>query len=292
MTNIDRWNDLLRQMLPIMVGTAIYAFGLHFFVIPNELMEGGVTGVSLLVNYAIDIPPSTTTLFINVPLFYLGWKYVGRTSMLYTILGTLSFSFFLWLVERMIASGWISPFYSSHDYLLAALYAGVTLGVGLGIVFRFGGTTGGSDILARIVNKKMGFSIGQIIFGIDAIVIGASAFYIPIQKIFYTLIVVFVSAKVIDFILAGAYAAKAFTIISHHPEEIANRINDEMGRGLTFLSAKGGFSKQPKEILYCVVSRQEVRKLKEIVKQVDEKAFLIINDVHDVLGEGFRVEAD
>ncbi|CAM3395988.1 YitT family protein [Marinicrinis lubricantis] len=284
------WKPAVQQIFPILLGTAIYAFGLHFFVIPNELMEGGVTGISLLLKYALNIPPSYTTLIINVPLFYVGWKYVGKQPMYYTILGTLSLSFFLWVIEFLMHKGWVTPFRYEEDYLLAALYAGVTLGAGLGLVFRFGGTTGGSDIIARICNKKMGWSMGQVILFIDAIVIGTSAFYIPIEKIFYTLVVVFIAAKMIDFIQEGAYAAKAFTIISDKPVEISQRISDEMDRGMTFLSAKGGYSRMPKEVVYCVVSRQEVRRLKSIVRQVDPRAFMIISDVHDVLGEGFRVE--
>ncbi|MFD2672922.1 YitT family protein [Marinicrinis sediminis] len=286
----NRWKTTYQQLIPILLGTAIYAFSLHIFLIPNELMEGGVTGIALLLKYALNVSPSYTTLLVNIPLFYLGWRYVGRTAMFYTVFGTLSLSFFLWIMEYLIHRGWISTFQSEEDYLLAALYAGATLGLGLGIVFRFGGTTGGSDIIARIGSKKFGWSMGQVILFIDAIVIGTSAFYIPIQKIFYTLIVVFVAAKMIDFIQEGAYAAKAFTIISDHPKEIAERISSEMDRGMTYLSAKGGFSRQPKEVVYCVVSRQEVRKLKQIVKEIDARAFLIISDVHDVLGEGFREE--
>ncbi|HEX7056983.1 MAG TPA: YitT family protein, partial [Bacilli bacterium] len=128
---------LLTNILPIMLGTAIYAFGIHYFVIANELMEGGITGIALLLNYSLHWRPSWTTLAMNIPLFWAGYRFFTRSTLLYTILGTTSASFFLWVMEEFIRHGWIHPFYSPDDLLLAALYAGVTLGTGLGIVFRF-----------------------------------------------------------------------------------------------------------------------------------------------------------
>lgn len=276
------------QWIFIMLGTAVYAFGLHFFVIPNELMEGGITGIALLLNYAAGFPPSITTLLLNIPLFFLGFRVFGRQPMTLTLLGTLSLSFFLWVMERLIGLGWIAPFVSRQDYLLAALYAGVTLGTGLGIVFRFGGTTGGADILARIGNKWRGWSIGQVILVLDVLVIGASLLYIPLEKVLYTLVAVFISSKMIDFITEGAYEARVFTIISDHGEEIARKITLELDRGVTLFPANGAFSGDPKIVIYSVVSRQEVRRMKQLIFSIDPSAFIIIGNVHDVLGEGFR----
>lgn len=281
---------LFRNILPIIVGTAIYAFGLHYFVIPNELMEGGLTGIALLLNYSLQIPPSITTLLLNVPLFFIGWKLLGRKFMALSMLGTFSLSFFLWVMERLIAKGWIVPLQSEQDYLLAVLYAGLTLGAGLGIVFRYGGTTGGSDIVARIVNKLKGWSMGQIILAIDIVVIGSSLLYIPREKVLYTLVLVFIAARIIDFVQEGTYAAKAFTIISEKTDDIAEAIHQELERGITFLKARGGYTRQEKEVIYCVVSKQESRRLQLLVKHADPRAFMIISDVHDVLGEGFRIE--
>lgn len=281
---------LFRSILPIMLGTAIYAFGLHYFVIPNELMEGGITGIALLFNYSMSLPLSLTTLVLNIPLFIIGLKMFGRHAMLYTILGTLSLSSFLWVMELLIRIGWIIPFRAPHDYFLTTLYAGLTLGTGLGIVFRFGGTTGGVDILARIGSKLKGWSMGQVILLMDTIVIGASIFYIPKEKVLYTLVVVFIASRVIDFIQEGAYAAKAFTIISDLAPQMAEIITKEIDRGVTLFPAKGAFSKQPKEVIYCVVYRHESRRLRSLVRSIDPKAFIIINDVQDVLGEGFKLE--
>lgn len=280
----------LQMIIPIIVGTAIYAFGLLFFIIPNQLMEGGVTGITVLLNYAFNIPPSLSTLMLNIPLFLVGLKILGGRQSIYTGLGIISLTFFLWLIEKWIDQGWITPFHTEHDYILASLYAGVTLGTGLGIVFRFGGTTGGSDIIARILNRKLGYSMGQVILALDIIIIGASLLYIPLEKILYTLVAVFITSKVIDFIQEGAYSAKACTIISDTAPDIANRLTHELERGVTLIPAIGAYSQQSKYIAYCVVSRQEIRRLNEITKSVDPRAFIIINDVNDVHGEGFKEE--
>lgn len=278
------------NLLAILAGTAVYAFGLHFFIVPNRLMEGGVTGIALLLNYAAGIRPSVMTLVINLPLFVLGYRILGKTGMAYTVFGTVSLSFFLWMMETAIGMGLFVPFHSEHDLLLAALYAGLTLGAGLGIVFRFGGTTGGIDIVARILNKKGGWSMGQIILAIDAAILLSSLVYLPVEKILYTLVSVFISTKTIDFIQEGAYAAKAFTIVSENAGAIADAVISEMERGVTLFPARGAWSNRDLNVIYCVVNRQEMRKLKTLVRKIDPRAFMVISDVHDVLGEGFRPE--
>ncbi|SEN26392.1 YitT family protein [Paenibacillus sp. OV219] len=283
-------SQLLRTLPLVMLGTAIYAFGLQYFVIPNQLMEGGVTGVGILLNYALGWPLSITTLVLNIPLYFLGWKVLGRSHIGYTIFGSVSLSVFLALMEKLISSGWMEPFRTSNDYILAVLYAGVTLGSGLGIVFRYGGTTGGVDIIARIATKKKGWSMGQVILVSDIIVIGLSLLYIPKEKVLYTLVAVFIASKLIDFIQEGAYAAKAFSVVTDHGEEMGKLINETMDRGVTLYPARGAYSGKQKEVVYCVVARHEIRQLKTIVRSIDPLAFIIITDVHEVLGEGFKEE--
>jgi uncharacterized membrane-anchored protein YitT (DUF2179 family) len=286
--NSNKVITISKTVAPIMLGSAVYAFGLLYFIIPNQLMEGGVTGITILLNYAFNIPIFLTTLLLNFPLFLLGWKILGGRQIVYTGVGIGSLSLFLWIFEKMISAGWIVPFSTEHDFILAALYAGVTLGTGLGIVFRFGGTTGGVDIVARILGRNFGWSMGQIILAIDIIIIATSILYIPKEKILYTLVAVFISSRVIDFIQEGAYAAKAFTIISDEAPQIADLITVELDRGVTLIPAIGAYSKQAKHMVYCVVSRQEIRRLSLLVKSIDSHAFIIISDVHDVQGEGFR----
>ena len=279
-----------QRLIPIAVGCAVYAFGLHYFVVPNELMEGGVTGIALLLNYSLGLPISLSTLLLNLPIFYAGIKILGKNQMFLTIYGTLLLSFFLWIMEMLIIRGWIEPFKATNDFFLATLYSGVFLGTGLGIVFRFGATTGGTDIIARIGYKLMGWSIGKNLLGIDAIVISLSLFYIPKEKVLYTLVAVFIASKIIDFFQEGIYAARAFTIVTDHGEEIARKIMEKLDRGVTIYDAKGGYTQKTKKVVYCVVYRNENRRLGELVRSIDPRAFIIVSEVKEVLGEGFKTD--
>lgn len=289
MNKILVWSTI-RSWSLLLAGTALYAFGLQYFIIPNLLMEGGVTGVAVLLNYALNLPVWLTSLVINLPLFFLGWRQLGKHAMIYTFAGTLLLSLFLWLAELLVERGWLTPFQSENDFILVVLYAGVTLGTGLGLVFRAGGTTGGVDIIARILHRLRGWSMGQIILSLDVLILGVSLLFIPKEKVLYTLVSVFIASKIIDFIQEGAYAAKAFTIICEQPDELAKNITKELDRGVTLMPAVGAYSGNQKMIIYCVVSRFEIRKLKSLVRLHDRRAFIVINDVHDVLGEGFREE--
>lgn len=278
-----------KSVLFILIGTAIYAFGLHYFIIANELMEGGLTGIAVLLNYVAGLPASLTTLIINVPLFVIGWRLLGKEQMAYTMLGTLALSLFLWIMEVLIEEQWITPF-RTQDYFLAAAYAGVTLGTGLGIVFRSGGTTGGADIIARIVQKKTGWSMGRFILLFDAAVIGASLFFIPRELVLYTIISVFIATKLIDIIIEGAYAARAFLIMTSRSEQVAGAVMKQLDRGVTFMPVVGAYSGEQKQAVYCVVARSELKRVKDIVRMADPKAFIVITEVQDVLGEGFKPE--
>lgn len=270
----------IKNIFFIAVGAFLLAFGLNYFIIANQLAEGGFTGIALLLNYIFGWSPSLVLLIMNIPVFIIGWKKLGRNSMLYTIVGILFVSLFLWLT-----SGFHSPL---TDLLLVSLYAGVTIGLGLGIIFRYGGTSGGIDIIARLVQKYFGISMGRTMFTFDALVITVSAFYLGLEKAMYTLIAVFLGSRVIDFVQEGAYAAKAATIISDHAPEISSKIMHEMGRGATLLKGKGGYTGSDKEVLYCVVSRTELTRLKNLIYSIDNRAFVVVNNVHDVLGEGFE----
>lgn len=280
----------IRTWSILLLGTALYGFGIVYFIVPNRLMEGGVTGVGLLLLYATGLPASLTTLILNLPLFWLGWRKLGFRAMVYTFGGTLSLSGFLWLWQTLVDQGWITPFTTQQDFILVVLYAGVTLGAGLGLVFYSGGTTGGVDIIARIANRKGGISMGQFILLMDVVILGTSLIFIPKEKVLYTLVSVFIASKVIDFVQEGAYSAKAFTILCQDPETLAQQITTELERGVTLMNAVGAYSGEPRMAVYCVVSRFEVRKLKSLVRQHDRQAFIVIADVHDVVGEGFREE--
>lgn len=276
----------LKNTLFILIGSAIFSFGLVHFNMQNNLAEGGFTGITLLLYNLFGLDPSYSNLLLNIPIFLIGWKLLGRVSFYYTLIGTFSVSFFLWVFQK-----WQFHIPLRDDLFLAALFAGVFIGVGLGITFRYGGTTGGVDIIARLVYKYWQVSMGKTMFLFDAIVIVASFLtYIDYREAMYTLVAVFVAARVIDFMQEGAYAARGAMIISSAHDEIADEINKRMDRGVTILKGYGSFTKQERDVLYCVVARNEIVRLKSIIHAVDPHAFVSVTVVHDVFGEGFTLD--
>ncbi|MFC4735875.1 YitT family protein [Bacillus daqingensis] len=276
----------IKNIFFILLGTAILSFGLVYFNMENNLADGGFTGITLILFFVFDFNPAYSNLLLNIPLFLLGWKVLGRNAFMYTLIGTFALSLFLWLFQAY-------PMMSiplQDDMTLAALFAGVFIGVGLGIVFRFGGTTGGVDIIAKLGFKYYGWSMGRTMFVFDAAVITTSLVYLNYREAMYTLVAVFVAAKVIDFIQQGAYSGKAAMIISSKVPEIAAAISKEMDRGATLLQGKGSFTGDAREVLYCVVGRNEMVRLKNLIARTDPHAFVTMQDVQDVMGEGFTLD--
>ncbi|MBC2183285.1 YitT family protein [Listeria sp. FSL L7-0233] len=269
----------------IMLGTAIYAFGLVNFNIANNLGEGGLAGVTLFLLHFFQIDPAYSNLILNIPLFILGWRVLGNRSLIYTGIGTVSLSLFLWIFQRI-------PYTLDlhSDLLLVALFAGGFSGIGLGLVFRYGGTTGGSDIIAKLLNYTKGISMGRTLFAIDAIVLVASLSYLDVRQVMYTLVAVFIGSRVIDFVQEGAYAARGALIISKDNDAIASHVMLAMNRGVTVLEGRGGFSKNEQDVLYIVVAKNEIIQLKNIVQAIDPHAFVSVSVVHDVMGEGFTLD--
>ncbi|MFD2925790.1 YitT family protein [Halobacillus naozhouensis] len=276
----------MKNILFIIVGAAIFSFGLVHFNIQNELGEGGFTGITLLLLYLFNWDPALMNILLNIPVLIIGWRILGRNTFYYSLLGIVAVSLFIrlsqmYLIEIDLAS----------DLTLASLFAGVFAGVGLGIIFRYGGTTGGVDIIARLIHKYLGWSMGRAMFVFDAIVIFISIVtYLNPIKGMYTLVAVFVGAKVIDFIQEGAYAARGATIISQQSDQISNKINKEMDRGVTVLQGKGSFTGSNRDVLYCVIGKNEIVRLKTIIHNIDPHAFVAMSHVHDVLGEGFTLD--
>ena len=270
-------------VLTILLGAAIYAFGLTYFVVPHHLFEGGATGITLITFYLFKIPVSLMNLLINIPLFILAWKIFGAKSLYSSLLGTLALSAWLAFFERI-------PLHIDlqGDLLITALIAGILLGIGLGIIFNAGGTTGGTDILARILNKYTHISMGKLLFILDfCILMLILLIFKDLRLVSYTLLFDFIVSRVIDFIGEGGYAGKGFIIITQYPDKLAKKINDELGRGVTFLSGQGYYSKKDLKIIYCIVGRNEIVKMKEMIHQVDPQAFITITEAHEILGEGF-----
>lgn len=252
----------------------------------NELGEGGFSGITLILYFTLNWDPAILNLILNIPMFILGWKQFGRREFIYTIIGTVAVSVFLRIFQV-----YQFALDLQNDLLLASLFAGVFVGVGLGIIFRCGGTTGGVDIIARVTNKHVGWSMGRTMFIFDAFVILASWMtFLDARSMMYTLVAVYVGARVIDMVQEGAYTAKAALIISSNPDEIANLITEKMERGVTVFHGYGHYTKQSKDVLYCIVARNELVRLKSIIRSIDSNAFVSIIDVKDVTGEGFRID--
>lgn len=281
-------NLKFKNIFFILLGSAIFSFGVVNFNMQNNLAEGGFTGITLLLFFLFNWDPSYTNLLLNIPLFFIGWKLLGKNAFHYTVLGTVSVSAFLWIFQRYPVH---MPL--NEDMTLAALFAGVFIGVGLGIIFRFGGTTGGVDIIARLAHKYVGWSMGKTMFLFDACVITLSLItYLSYKEAMYTLVAVFIGARVIDFMQEGAYSARGAMIISEHNEKISEKIMNEMERGVTVLKGYGSFTKSEREVLYCVVGKNEIVRLKNVIISVDPHAFVSVSVVHDVLGEGFTLDED
>ncbi|MBD8034659.1 MULTISPECIES: YitT family protein [Solibacillus] len=276
----------IKNIIGILIGSALFSFGFVHFNMQNQLGEGGFSGITLILYFTLNWDPALMNLLLNIPMFILGWKLLGKKSFIYTIIGTLGVSVFLKIFQ-------IYEFNMNlkDDLFLVSLFAGVFVGIGLGIVFRFGGTTGGVDILARLAHKYFGWSMGKTMFGFDFFVIILSWMtFLDARSMMYTLVAVYVGGRVIDFVQEGAYSAKGAFIISLHSDEIADLITKNMDRGVTIFDGHGHFTKEHRNVLYCVVSRSELVRLKSIVHSIDPHAFVTIMDVHDVSGEGFTLD--
>ncbi|MEG0293423.1 YitT family protein [Enterococcus sp.] len=266
----------------ILLGTAIFGFTVIFFNIPNDLAEGGITGITLIARSLFGINPAITTLLFNIPLILIGRKHLGIRSFYYTILGTFGLSFWLAFWQSVPIKIDLN-----HDLLIASLLGGLIAGFGVGLVYKVGGTTGGSDIVARIVEKYFGVSVGRSLFVFDVIVLTASLTYISLVQMMYTLIYAYVFSKVIDSIIDGGYSAKGIYVLSNRNTEIAPVLMTELQRGVTYLDGEGAYSRQEKKMIFMVLTPQEVPEAKRIIHEFDPSAFISIINVHEALGEGF-----
>lgn len=263
----------------LIVGAFLFALAVNLFIIPNDFGEGGVTGVTIILYYLFQWSPSLVNIVINGVLLIVGYKFLDRRTTIYTIIAVAFNSLFLHLTESWRID--------SHEPTINAVFAGVIVGVGIGLIVRVGGTTAGTVILARIANKYLDWNISYALLFFDLIVAFSSYFIIGAEKLMLTIVILYVGTKVMDFMIEGLNPKKAVTIISEKQNDIAEMVITEMDRGVTVLSGHGYYTKNPKEVLYIVISKQEVSTLKKIVRSIDPYAFLTIHDVRDVFGEGF-----
>lgn len=272
-------HEPLRAYTLIVLGCIVGGAAYPLFLVPNNIAPGGLTGIATILNYLFGLPVGVTSMALNLPLFLIGYRAMGRTFVIRSFIATILFSLAIDLIK-------LPPL--TDDVLLGSVYGALLLGVGLGLILRGGATTGGSDMIARMVNKRIPFiTVGTFLFIVDCLVILAAAFTMSARAALYALICIFVSAKAVDLVLAGMGSAKACFIISNRHEKIARRIMDELERGATILSGVGAYSGENRGVLISVVSRAEVVPVKRIVREEDEKAFVFITDTHETLGEGF-----
>ena len=285
-----------KDILAIIFGAGIFSFGIYFLVIPFHFYEGGATGITLITYYLFKIPVSIMNLLINIPLFVLAWKLLGKKSLYLSLLGTFSVSAWMAIFEAMPLSHRYHHFIFDAfkgDILLACIASGVVLGLGLGIIFNAGGTTGGTDILACIFNKYTSLSMGKLMLIVDAIVLTTVVVvFQDVRTAMYTLFFILIDTLVIDLIGEGGFAGKGFLIVTSKPEEIAQKVSDDLGRGITFIRGMGYYSRKDLDIVYCVVSRNEMKQMKDIINRIDPFAFITISEAHEILGEGFTLDRE
>lgn len=262
-----------------MAGAFLFALAVNLFVIPNDLAEGGVTGITIILYYLFHWSPGLMNLILNGLLLIVGYKFLDRTTTVYTIIAVIFNSLFLHLTESWSIA--------SDELWVNTIFAGVFAGLGIGLIVRVGGTTAGTVILARLANKYLDWNISYGLLFFDLIVAFSSYFIIGPQGLMCTIVLLFVGTKMMEFIIEGLNPKKAVMIISSKQDQIAKQVIEKMDRGVTVLSGHGYYTKNPKEILYIVISKQEVPMLKKIVRAEDEIAFITIHDVRDVFGEGF-----
>ena len=273
----------LKRLLLIAVGVAIYTFGFVKFNMANALAEGGVAGVTLIVHALYGINPAYSSLILNIPLFILGARILGKRSLALTIYGTVLLSFFIWFWQRV-------PIHVTlENDMMVAVVAGLFSGAGSGLVFRYGATTGGTDIIGRIAEEKLGLKLGQTLLFIDAVVLTASLVYIDLQHMLYTLVASFVYSQVLTIVQNGGYTVRGMLIITQKSEEAASAILNEINRGVTFLNGQGAYSGEDKNVLYVVLNPTEVREVKAIMAELDPDAFISIIDVDEVVSSDFNI---
>ncbi len=276
----QKWYKNIFSYIGIAVGVLLMAIGLNYFLEPNTIAPGGVTGFAIVLRKTINIPVYITNLIINIPLFILGIKTLGKNSGWKTLYATLLLSLFLKTLP---------PLFLTHDLLLSSIFGGVLTGIGLGIVFKFGGTTVGTDLAGAILNKYFPrFGLSTFMMMIDlCVVIFAGVVDKKIETSLYSIIALFVTIKVVDLILEGIGYLKGFIIITNKPEEISEKLMKDLDRGVTLFKGKGMYTKEEKDILLCVVNRSQFTETKEIVSEIDKSAFIMVTEMYEVLGEGF-----
>ena len=271
--------EILMAYAQIFIGSVIGAAAYPTFLIPNNIAPGGLTGVATILNYLAGWPVGITALVLNIPLFLIGYRTMGKVFAFRSLVATALFTILIDILP-------LKPV--SEDPLLGTLFGGVVLGIGLGLILRGGATTGGSDMIARMVHRRFSFiTVGMFLFALDFLVVLAAAIFIGGTQALYAMIDIYVCGRVIDAVMVGFGGNKACFVMTDAWQKITGRVLNEIERGCTLLEAKGAYSGTSRPVVMCVMSRQEMTALKRIVQEEDEKAFMFITEAHEALGEGF-----
>ncbi|MED1202385.1 YitT family protein [Heyndrickxia acidicola] len=273
-------SKILKRAVAIFIGAVIMAVGLEIFLIPNSVIDGGITGVSIMLAHLTGLPLGVFIFILNLPFFFLGRKQIGKTFAISTLFGIAVLSFFTALFTP------IPPF--TDDILLATIFGGIVVGVGVGIVIRFGGALDGTEILAILLNKKFPFSVGEIIMVINVFILGIAGFVFSWDRSMYSILAYIIATKTIDVVVQGLDESKSAWIISDKAKDIGETILARLGRGVTYLNGEGAFTEDNKKVIFCIINRLEEAKLKTIIEEIDPSAFLAVGDISEVRGGNFK----
>lgn len=269
----------IKQTIAIIIGALVAAIGLEAFIVPNHLTDGGVVGVSIIAAEVLSLPIGIFLFIINIPFIYLGYKRLGKHFALASIFGVSILS-----IATTVMHG---HFIATPDPILAAVFGGTIVGAGVGFVIRYGGTMDGTEIIAILIDKKSPFSVGEIIMFINIFILGSAGFVFGWDKAMYSFIAYFVAFKVIDITVEGLDEAKSVWIVSAQYKKIGNAIQRELGRKVTYVNGRSESTLVSDGVILSVITRIEEQRLKEIIRAYDPKAFVVINNVHDVMGKNY-----
>ena len=275
----DKFIKIFKECSIVTIACIVMAFNINYFFLGNKLGQGGVSGLSLILHYLTNIDISYIYLGLNIPLIVIAYIFIGKNFVFKTLFATLVLTIFL-----KVFGTFRGPI---DDILMASIFGGGINGIAVGTIFYAGGSSGGTDIIAKIINKHYGIAIGKVLLTIDFIILSMVAFIFGKVIFMYTLISLLVSAKMVDIIQEGIYSAKGVTIITNKVEELRKKIMEDTGRGITLINAKGAYTQKEIGMIYCVVGKYQLIKVKNIVKEIDPSAFMIVNQVHEVIGKGF-----
>ncbi|HEY9122425.1 MAG TPA: YitT family protein [Brevefilum sp.] len=281
---IDFSKRAIVDYLLILLGAFIQALALRLFLVPSDLVSGGISGLAQLINHYTNVPIGLIVLLGNIPLFVLGWQYLGGPRFaIRTILSIVAFSVF---IDTLVL--FLPGVALTEDMVLNTLYGGLLMGIGLGIVYRGRGTSGGTDILGRILNRHSGITISQAYLITDSLVVLGAGFIFGWSKALYGLVLIYVSGLAAEIALQGTNIIRTAMIVTSETEAVTHAIMHDLERGVTILSGTGGYTGEPRAVIYCTVSRMEINRLKILVHDIDPRAFMVIGQAQEALGEGFK----